>query len=903
MDKSSGALVLKKITEYLKRFVWVFPPLIVLIFMFATFKANGLYPFGGKTISWCDMDQQVVPLLLDFKDILEGKEGFFFSTNNASGMNFFGVFFFFLASPFSFLVAFVDKADVMSFMNVLVVLKMCVIGGITSFYLSTKNKNAPFLNVGLSLLNAFSGYVMMYYQNIIWLDMVYLFPLLMLGLDKLKEGKRILFTVVLVCCLFVNYYLSYMIVVFLLLYALTWCVITKDKRFALDFIISCGVAAFISAIVWLPSFVQYFSSGRKSSIVENLMNSSGLTQYHTTVPTVLPILFLTPLIFVKGGNNATNQLKILFVLTLAPILIEPINKMWQTGSYMSFPTRYAFITIFIGISLVFDILSGEDVSFMQNLKNGDNVGFSGFLQCLKASWYKVLIGLTIIVATVWYAVFSVRYTILNLETMSAYCFSLWGNNQSFEALFKLYSIIIIIGIGISVLLKYSLVRRGVITFVICAVAVSEMIISPGIYMIPPASETDGYRNIVDLEDRIDDDGFYRVKAEREYSGFDVNLLGGLGYNAIGHYTSLTGSGYMQSIKQMGYSSYWMEVGNSGGTVLTDALMSVKYAISNVNGEKQVYSNDEFYINQTDLYLPLGIITDADIIKSHTPYLDRATMQSTLANDFFGDSEIVKIYTVEDATVTDMKVDYKGGRYFVETESSGKIRFDIPKGENYALYFNVFDQNNNALKQAINTKFKISSNKKSVINFPSQKQNGVLLLGEFENRSSYVEVRVTEDLSAKELSVFTIDLNKLKEAVLGTKTVGLTETKNGFKGSFKADSRECVFLSVPFDSGLKLKINGKRETLYRVYDGFTAFYLNEGDNEIKITFTPKGFGLGVALCVIGLGMATAIIIFERKKKQKIALFKGADTVSLYAVILMGAVVLLVIYVAPVFLCAL
>ena len=83
---------------WLKKFIFLFPPVFVLIVTLALFKGNGLYPFGTKTLSWCDMDQQVVPLLIDFKDILSGKEGFFFSFKNAGGMNFFGVFFFFLST-------------------------------------------------------------------------------------------------------------------------------------------------------------------------------------------------------------------------------------------------------------------------------------------------------------------------------------------------------------------------------------------------------------------------------------------------------------------------------------------------------------------------------------------------------------------------------------------------------------------------------------------------------------------------------------------------------------------------------------------------------------------------------------------------------------------------------------
>lgn len=75
-----GGRAVKKIENVkntLNKFIWLLPPLIVCAAMTFLFKVNGLYPFTGKTIAWCDMDQQVIPLLLDFKDILAGKEGLF----------------------------------------------------------------------------------------------------------------------------------------------------------------------------------------------------------------------------------------------------------------------------------------------------------------------------------------------------------------------------------------------------------------------------------------------------------------------------------------------------------------------------------------------------------------------------------------------------------------------------------------------------------------------------------------------------------------------------------------------------------------------------------------------------------------------------------------------------------
>lgn len=56
---------------------------------------------------------------------------------------------------------------------------------------------------------------------------------------------------------------------------------------------------------------------------------------------------------------------------LVPILIEPANLMWHTGSYMSFPCRYAFITIFFALICAGYFLSSEN-SVAKGKKNCDH---------------------------------------------------------------------------------------------------------------------------------------------------------------------------------------------------------------------------------------------------------------------------------------------------------------------------------------------------------------------------------------------------------------------------------------------------------------------------------------------------------------------------------------------------
>ncbi|MBR2969204.1 MAG: YfhO family protein, partial [Clostridia bacterium] len=802
----------------------------------------------------------------------------------------------------TFLVAFVDKADMLSFANVLVMLKMCAIAGTSSYYLYTRNPNAPVLNVALSVMNAVSGYVMMYYQNVIWLDMVCVFPLLMLGLDRLKEGKRLMFTVVLAACLFINYYLSFMIVVFLLLYAAVWVILSKNMRFAGDFIICCAVAALLSAVVWLPSFAQYFASGRKSSVIETLKSSSVLTAYDTTVPTLLSVLFLYPfaLFGARRMTDRSNHLAVLLLLTTVPVILEPVNKMWQTGNYMSFPTRYAFITVFLCVTAAFEGLS------CKGGETADNACFKGdALGKGIKSYLSIILSAATVSASVVYCFFAVRYTKNNIEVMDAYASSLWGDEQSLRALFTVYSVSAVIGASACVLHRLRMLKPMLACLAVCVIVAAEFFISPQVYMVAPAHEVEYFKDIVDLSGRIESEEFYRVKTDKDYTwrDFAVNMLGGIGYNALGHYTSLTPDNYMTAIKQMGYTSYWMEVGNSGGTEITDAVMSVGYEISSRSGDA-VYENEYYKMIKKDYFLPLGLISAEDVIASTesgvNKYTDRASHQKTLARELLGDEDIVNAYGIDKATLYNVTVEHENGKIILSPTGTGaRVRFNINQGGSYALYFNVFCENNNSLRQPVNGKLKVSSPKSSAYSFPSQKDNGVLKMGSFEG-NSYVSVSIQSRVEVTEFSVFTVDLGKLSESVNKVKAVGLNERRNGLAGEITAVGGECVFLSVPYDSGMRLKINGRRGELYEVYGGFTAFYLEAGENRIEISYVSPGFATGAVIAAFGLMLVLAAAV-AKKRQCEIALPPRVQTVCGYAVALAGVAVFAVVYVAPMILC--
>ena len=129
-----------------------------------------------------------------------------------------GVFFSSSSSPFSFSVAFVDKADLLQWMNVLVAVKLTLsrLWRLSYCYASgclvgLACRVIPLLAVRLWRVRPCCSY-----QNLMWLDVMALFRCCC-WLWPPVPGKPLAFVLALSAQMVLSFYLSYMVVLFLLL--------------------------------------------------------------------------------------------------------------------------------------------------------------------------------------------------------------------------------------------------------------------------------------------------------------------------------------------------------------------------------------------------------------------------------------------------------------------------------------------------------------------------------------------------------------------------------------------------------------------------------------------------------------------------------------------------------------
>ena len=847
--------------------IWyLFPPAAAFLVVLLLFGICGLYPLGEKTLAWCDMRQQVAPLLLDLKNILKGEDSILLNLSNAGGMSLWGVFFFFLSSPFSFLVWFVDTADIFLFMNLLVLMKVPVCAFTAGIFLYQRR---PGLNpaeiTALSVAYALSGYTMLYFQNIVWLDMVYLFPVLLLGFFRLAEKKKPgLFLVSLCAVVIVHFYLSYMVVLFLILALgmyLFWGISPQDRDRKLLLFAGCAVlAALLTAVVWLPSLMQYLRSARTTGLLESLSSGNFFTRYSTTYATFtnavsvfasLPILFL----FQRGAlsERRTQWQFSMFLFLLLPIVIEPINKMWHTGSYQAFPTRYGYISVFLGMMLLSSVMERSAGLQTWNLPPHRS-------RILPAA-----LGI-ILVLLAWSGLILISR---HYEELTAYTRRLWNSTGGFWLMLGFAGIAAAFYFLLFFGLHTRQIARGVFSLFLCIGILCEVLFSGFIYFGAPAFEDTGYRYVLDLAGRIEDDTVYRVKNEKKY--FDVNLLGGLGYSTLNHYTSLISEDYLYMMKKLGYSSYWMEVNSSGGTSLTDWLLANRYVILSENDRQgegdPIYANDRASILESGLETALGKIIHTEDISTlqNLPDLSRAELQEFLFQSLFpGESGLIIPY---DWRVAEDIAYSEGENYTLErlSSSSGFLYYEMDITGTQTLYFDCFDKVTSNLSEPINSSVHIYVNGRTVESYyPSQRSNGLVKLGTFSDEHVTITIEVRKDIIAKSFGVFGLDEDKLRTAVGHSGQADFTREGNTLRASAEADDGDAwMLVSLPYDSGYTATVNGQKAELVPVLDDLMAVKLEQGENEITISYLPTGLIAGFCLSVLGAAALVFAILLRRR----------------------------------------
>ena len=343
----------------------------------------GVYPVGSKSILMVDLHHQYAPLLSELRYMLtEGKLDFSYNFHIGMGSSFIPAFAYYLASPLNLLLVLFKENHLTEAILVITLIKFAAAAAAFTAmaqYL-TRRRNASAVLVGI--LYALSGFMLAYSWNIMWLDVVALLPVVVMAAEHmLKTGKMIPYALLLGLTLFTNYYLGFMVCIFLVFYWLVWALRKKRTlrevlfgglRFAAGSLWGAGLAACLLIPVAMALGRTSAAGGELGDFRTNfqIFDLFGRMFYGAT-PTIrsgnLPNLYcgvaaviLLPIYF--GQKQIQLRRRLCYGGLLAVLLLSCTLTRWDLvwhGLHApnDLPYRFSFLAIFVVLLLATYTLS------------------------------------------------------------------------------------------------------------------------------------------------------------------------------------------------------------------------------------------------------------------------------------------------------------------------------------------------------------------------------------------------------------------------------------------------------------------------------------------------------------------------------------------------------------------
>lgn len=230
----------------------------MLIYMLSA----GCEPFGSNTMLYSDMYHQYFPFFKAFRENLLSGDSLLYSWDVGLGLDYLGLFAYYLASPLNLLSVLVPEGLVLEYFALLVPIKLGLASLFFAIFLKRLFKKDDISIAVFGAFYALCAWALGYQWNLMWLDSFALLPLVALGtISLLRDKKFILYTVTLFFSIFINYYIGFFVCIFVLLLFICYEVsyFPGGKRFFRDL---CRIALFsalaigMTAILSLPTLAS-----------------------------------------------------------------------------------------------------------------------------------------------------------------------------------------------------------------------------------------------------------------------------------------------------------------------------------------------------------------------------------------------------------------------------------------------------------------------------------------------------------------------------------------------------------------------------------------------------------------------------------------------------------------------
>lgn len=846
--------------------LYAIPGLITCAVIVFIYVFKGIWPFGANRIDYFDNMQQVAPLYAHLWDWMHGKASLWFDWYTGFGTNVsMSISAFSMLSPFNLLLYLFPRTLILESISILTLVKMIFMAVAMYAYINKKYNNLSYnMKVAFSLMYTFCGYTVLYGSCFTpWMDIVALFPLLMLAYENMMQTGKKLFYIIMVAIIFIiNYYLGAMSLVYIFLisgaYVLLMSKKEKIKEHAWNLGIGTVAGLGLSCFVLVPVMMQLSGSQRGGSgqgivsqyigWIKSAIISDGQMAAFQRWMMLYGMAFAAAVIIMglkkfKEEKNTIRYMISQLLISLLPIVVEGINLMWHFGSYNGYTLRNGYIVAFtlITVAAYFAQRMFEEVTADKKQLVKQLVIFV-VAAAVYAVIYNIIPSNDIILAAfiLFIAIFIAAFIFYNKKLKKD------GIGFDFNTIIAIVAIEVFIG-------AYSLIGP------------------PKFYEYEPYQYGDYVQAANEVKDSLDIEESVTERIVNPDISLNANYPLILRRSAMSSFTAALQSDTQSYSKKFGYSKYFLWLLDSGGTVFTNSLFHVTQAVNVNELDSQMYtavrSDGDYTLYDANYKLPFAMSVNKNITRQ----------------DFSGNWE--DLHNIFYKALTNDTQDIVNGMSYTKKESSVIREYNVRADGKQAVYINIVDVNNR--NTDANASWLISSmhiyvNGEAVLvptlgdvkntAYFTDYNNNLVYLGTFENENFTIRVEYDDPwyLKVSEVSFAGLDMDKMQSLVdkhaddyceTSYTSDSLTVKLNG------SGVNNMALIPVVYSDNWNVKVNGKKVKAKSVCGLFTGVDIHAGENVIEMTFEPKGkkAGMLISLATLIMMIASALILKFTKLK--------------------------------------
>lgn len=857
--------------------------------MLVVFMSFGLFPFGDITILRMDLYHQYGPLFAELYDRVTSGGSLMYSWNSGLGSSFFGNYCNYLSSPIGFIVCLLaGHENIPEAIAVMVLIKAALSALTFSLYLKKSQHKSNYTTVAFAVLYSFCGWFIAYYWNVMWIDAMVLLPLVALGIERIIDnGKPWLYIGALAMTMFSNYYMSYMMCIFAVLYFIAYyissCEASEYKRFFKSGFIFAGAsvcAAGLIAFMLLPTFCTLQQTSATSgdfpsssslyftifdfisnhlASVEPTIRSSGDDVMPNVYCGVLTLM-LVPLYLLTKSISKKEKLVNIALLSLFFIgfNLNILNYIWHGFHYPNdLPYRQSFMYSFLLLVIAFKTFT--------RLKEIPNriIAFSAFA-----------VGGLIILAE--------KLESKNVNTATVVV----------SLIFVVIYSLVLVTLKDK---KYQTVTVSVL--LLCCVCSEAIIADTGNYSMdqPKTNYVSDYSAFTTVKEQLDtlsEDEFYRMELSYLRTRMDPCWYN---YNGVSTFSSMAYEKVAALQRKLGmYGNNINSYTYYPQTPIYNAMFSLKYLVNNTATDnfstsslyKYLFNYDKYTAYENLYSLPLAYCVDTSVMNWQWSLSDPLEVQADLFERATGVSDaLVKFYPVEinnsnlekfsqplDSEIYSYKKTSSDGidgssTFIFEAEADGNVYLYVTTGEG---------DKSGTMTVSINGERSVTQDL----------QKGYILdIGEVKKGDRITAVvPITKENGMLTFHAYYVDKENFEEGYKKLKATSLNYTSvtdTTVEGTFTANGTQILMTSIPYDSGWSVYIDGNKVSkndIVKIGDALLGVNVTTGEHTLKMTYTPTGFKVGVLISLFTLVILLAVIaicVVMKKKGKTLSDFDEVD----------------------------